>query len=240
MIIRVLKWTRLNRVAHHLYYCYFHGFNAGTRSTLVGLDQAFARAHELGTLANGDYYEFGLFKGYSFYWAQKNAGQYKADALRFFGFDSFEGLPEVTEGPDAEQDDFYEGQYACSYETVRAALAKKGIDWKRTVLVKGFYDESLTDALREEHKMRSVVIALIDCDLYRSTADVLKFLDPLIVDRSILIFDDWNCNRRDDAKGERKAFGEFLGQRPDIEAEPLFEYGAWGQAFLVHIHGAGD
>ena len=232
-IVQVLRWTRLNRLAHRLYYDHVHGFNAATRSTLEGLNLAFAKAADLDTLDKGDYYEFGLFKGFSFYWAYQTAADHDAKSLRFFGFDSFAGLPEVVDGPDATEDDFYQGQYSCSYELVRSQLDNRGIDWSRAVLVKGYYSESLTDNLREQHAMGPVVIALIDCDLYASTVDVLRFLGPLIGDRSILIFDDWNCYRRNDDKGQRRAFNEFLSGRPDTRAEPIFKYGTWGQGFLI-------
>ncbi len=235
IMVSILRATRLNRPAHRLYYRFFHGFDSATRSTLQGLDMAFAKARELGTLAMGDYYEFGLFKGYSFYYAHRKARECRAEGLRFFGFDSFEGLPALRPEESGDGADFYQGQYACAYDAVCAELKRKGIDWDRTVLVKGYFNDSLTDALRAKHRMRPAVIALIDCDLYSSTADVLRFLDPLIVDRSILIMDDWNCYKGDDLKGQRKAFAEFLARRPDVTAEPIFAYGAWGQGFLIAI-----
>jgi len=235
VVVKILRAARLNRLAHRLYYGHLHGFNSATRSTLEGLELAFQRAAKEGTLALGDYYEFGLFKGYSFWWAQKTATAHAASAMRFFGFDSFQGLPEVVDGPDATAGDFYQGQYSCSYDAVRASLDQKGIDWNRTVLVKGFFDKSLTPELREEHRMRPIAIALIDCDLYSSTADVLRFIEPLLMDRSILIFDDWNCYNRDDEKGQRKAFAELLQRRPELKAEPIFEYGSWGQGFMMRL-----
>ena len=233
LIVKCLQVTRLNRLAHRLYYGHVHGFDAATRSTLEGIEKAFAHAKELGTLGEGDYYEFGLFKGYSFWTAQKTAKQHEAQSMRFFGFDSFAGLPDVGGLDKTARDDFYKGQYACSYDAVRASLDEAGVDWDRTTLVRGFFDQSLTPALRDEHRMRPIVIALIDCDLYASTVDVLRFIDPLVQDRSILIFDDWNCFDGDDTKGQRKAFAEFLERNPGIKADPLFTYGSWGQAFRM-------
>ena len=233
LIVKCLHATRLNRIAHKLYYNYVHGFDAATKTTLEGVEKAFAHAREQGILDDGDYYEFGLFKGYSFWAAQKAAAAYGVCAMRFFGFDSFAGLPDVS-GPDkTERGDFYKGQYACSYEAVRAALDDAGVDWDRTTLIPGYFNESLNPDLREKHGMRDVAIALIDCDLYASTADVLRFIDPLIRERSILVFDDWNCFDGDDDKGQRRAFREYLAGRTDLEAEPLFAYGSWGQAFSM-------
>jgi hypothetical protein len=233
IIVTLLKATRLNRIVHHLYYRHVHGFQSATMSTVEGLEKAFARAAALGTLGQGDYYEFGMFKGYSFLQAQKFAAAQGAKSLRFFGFDSFEGLPEVAEGPDATTDDFYQGQYCCSFDDVRASLDQGGVDWSRTVLTRGFFDQSLRPALREQHGMKPVVIALIDCDLYSSTVDVLRFIEPLLMDRSILVFDDYNCFNRVDDKGQRKALAELLARRPDLRVEPLFEYGSWGAVFQI-------
>jgi len=232
-IVSLLKATRLNRIAHGIYYRHVHGFNSATRSTLEGLDKAFAVAQDLDLLNQGDYYEFGIFKGYSFWAAQDKANDAGVKSMRFFGFDSFEGLPEVTEGPDTTTDDFYEGQYACSYDAVYSALDEKGVDWDRTILVRGFFDQSLTPELREQHAMKPIAIALIDCDLYSSTNDVLQFIEPLLADQSILIFDDWNCFDKDDDKGQRRAFRELCERRGDLTVEPLFEYGSWGAGFLV-------
>lgn len=232
-VVKCLQATRLNRLAHRLYYNHVHGFDAATRATLEGIERAFVHARRMGTLDRGDYYEFGLFKGYSFWFAQRTACRHDAGTMRFFGFDSFDGLPDVGGPDETAKGDFYRGQYACAYDTVRAALDHAGVDWARTTLVRGFFDESLTPALRTDHRMRSVAVALIDCDLYASTVEVLRFIDPLIEEGSILIFDDWNCFDADDAKGQRKAFAELRERRRDLEAAPLFAYGSWGQAFCM-------
>ena len=112
LIVKCLQVTRLNRLAHRLYYGHVHGFDAATRSTLEGIEKAFAHAKELGTLGEGDYYEFGLFKGYSFWTAQKTAKQHEAQSMRFFGFDSFAGLPDVGGLDKTARDDFYQRRHA--------------------------------------------------------------------------------------------------------------------------------
>lgn len=233
-VVRLLQTTRLNRLVHHLYYNHVHGFDAATRSTLSGIEKTFNHAERTGTLSGRDYYEFGIFKGYSFWWAQKIARQLNVQHdMRFYGFDSFEGLPEVT-GPDkTRRKDFYKGQYACSYQTVCKELERAGVDWNRTKLIRGFFNESLTPQLREKLGMRPAAIALIDCDLYASTVDVLRFIEPLITTNSILVFDDWNCFNADNERGQRKAFTEFISQHAKLEVKPLFEYGSWGQAFRI-------
>jgi len=235
MIVRLLQATRLNRVAHKIYYNHVHGFQPAIGSTTKGVNLALRAARDTGAFENGDYYEFGLFKGYSFWHAQKTAREMGAETMRFFGFDSFEGLPDV-EGPDlTDRGDFYKGQYSCSFEQVRDSLDKAGADWNRTFLTKGFFDESLRPEIRGEMEMGPVAIALIDCDLYASTRDVLWFLEPLLQEGSIVVFDDWNCFDADPNRGQRRARSEFEEAFPRFGFEPLYEYGTWGAGFKVSV-----
>jgi O-methyltransferase len=80
----------------------------------------------------------------------------------------------------------------------------------------------------------------VDCDLYASARLVLDFVEPLLADGSIVLFDDWNVYQRDPNKGERRAFAELLQRRPDISAEPLMEIGGHGQGFILKIRNAGQ
>ncbi len=239
LVVKALQKTRLNRIAHRVYYSYVHGFDTASPTLRPAMERCFELAGEWGTASEGDYCEFGLFKGYSFWYAQQLANRYGFDRMRFFGFDSFVGLPDV-EGVDRTRNgDFYEGQFACSKEQVARNLDTKGVDWDRTFLVEGFYEQALTERTRRELGLERISIALIDCDLYASTACVLKFLPGLIADRTILIMDDWNCFSRDENRGQRRALREFLREHPGFRAEPLFEYGVYGQVFAVrqaHSH----
>ncbi len=234
-IVAMLQKTRLNRLAHRLYYTHVHGFSAATRPTTQGVEMAFEQARPSGLLGRGDYFEFGLFKGYSFWWAQQTAKKHEAGAMRFFGFDSFEGLPDVEGRDVTRNDDFYKGQYKCSYEQVRRSLDEGGVDWDRTFLTRGYFNESLKPELRRDLGMGRVAIALIDCDLYSSTVDVLAFIAPMLMEGTLLIFDDWNCFQEDNERGQRKAFAEFQQRHPHVRAEPVFRYGSWGQAFRLHL-----
>ncbi len=181
----------------------------------------------------GDYFEFGLYRGSSFSAAQRLAGRYRlASEMRFFGFDSFQGLPEPA-GVDVAGE-FRKGDYACSHAEVTATLEKRGVDWTRIHLVEGWYDQSLTAELKSDLVPGQVGVALVDCDLYESTVPVLQFLASLLQEGSILLFDDWNCFHRSDQKGERRAFREFLEEDPRFLAEEWIGFGRRGQAFILH------
>lgn len=239
LIVKFLQKTKLNKLAHKFYYNYFHGFNtAGPEGLLPTIKAVFQKAQELGILNKGDYYEFGIFKGYAFLHSQKTAMEYQLNHVRFFGFDSFKGLPKI-QGRDFTKDEvFYEGQFACSKEKVVENLTSGGVDWQRTFLIDGFFENSLNEETKKKYNLGKAAIALIDCDLYSSTVEVLNFLEDMIMDQTILMFDDWNCFDRDDEKGQRKAFKEFLEKNKCWSAEELFSYGLYGQVFLMKLNHA--
>lgn len=180
----------------------------------------------------GDYYEFGLFRGYTFWRAQQAAKRLGLSDMRFWGFDSFSGLPPIS-GPDAGTREFQAGDYACSCEQVRGYLDKYGVDWRRTSLIEGYFDSSLTLELPVKLGMRPAALVLIDCDLYQSTVLVLAFVERLFQPGTLLLFDDWNCFGASDEMGERRAFREFLTSHPHWRAEPSMSFGWHGQGFVL-------
>lgn len=233
LIVKSLQHLGVNKVAHKIYYRYAHGFNPANGAVLPALERCFARRQQDSHSDNGDYMEFGLFKGYSFWYAQHLAGMHGMKSMRFFGFDSFKGLPAPSAIDSTPQNTFYEGQYSCSKSDVVQNLDSKGVDWNRTYLTEGFFNESLIPALKKRYAMHSVAIALIDCDLYDSTRDVMSFLADLIDNDTILMFDDWNSFGGDENRGQRRAVREFLEGSPGWWFEDWFSYGDYGQVFLV-------
>ena len=187
----------------------------------------------------GDYYEFGLWRGYTFCQAQKKAQECGLTQMRFWGFDSFAGLPEAeaaaneSEYPKEAMGALEKGDFSCSRSQVEAYLAQYGVDRSRTELIEGFYDQTLTAGLAASKGMAPVAVALVDCDLYVSTVPVLKFLGPLLQDGSIILFDDWNIFGESNEVGERKAFAEFLEANSGWRAEPYVTFGWHGQGFVM-------
>jgi hypothetical protein len=75
------------------------GFFTLSPDLLVALVKAFnfqrSQALEGRNLLDGHgYYEFGLFRGFSFWFAEQLSREYTGEGFRHFGFDSFEGLPQ--------------------------------------------------------------------------------------------------------------------------------------------------
>jgi O-methyltransferase len=87
---------------------------------LPALDACFEASIDRGLAHQGDYFEFGVFKGYTFWYAQERARRHELARMRFYGFDSFSGLPPVRGRDPTTLQEFDEGQYACSKDRVVA------------------------------------------------------------------------------------------------------------------------
>ena len=231
--VKLLRTVKLNRVAGRVYYHHLHGFASAGKELPDVVQRCLEQAIAFGTAARGDYYEFGVFKGHTFWQAQRRARALGLGQLHFFGFDSFEGLP-APQGPDAAEEHFYEGQYAWPLEEVRRTLDAHGMDWDTARLIEGYFDDTLTAETRRRYGMGKVAIALVDCDLYASSIQALRFMEDMLIDRSILIMDDWNTFDRADDRGQRRALREFLEDHPQWSAEEWFRYGAYGRVFIMH------
>lgn len=190
-------------------------------------ERVFAAVAESGV--EGDYLEFGVYQGSSFIMAARLARKYGLSNMRFFAFDSFQGLP------DSEGETFVRGTSQFSKKMLTRMLEKAGLDLGKVVVVEGFYSESLNDGVKKDHNLRKAAIVNIDSDLYVSARDALSFLGDLVGAGTILIFDDWHTfevsNDAGDIErlGERKAFHEWpLSSR----FEELYD-SVHGKAFLM-------
>lgn len=180
-------------------------------------------ANQHGTDALGDYLEFGVFHGASLACMHRALKSQGIDHVRLFGFDSFAGLPAAA---DIEDDGaFHAGQFTADEPLVRRLLTDQGLDWQRTVLVKGWFSDALTEELAARYRMTKASIIMVDCDIYSSTRDALRFCAPLIRDETIIFFDDWSASDLDVKNmGEKRAFDEFLQENPQLTAEEIGRY----------------
>jgi hypothetical protein len=162
--------------------------------------------HALAKRVPGAYYEFGLYQGFTFYEAVKASPD-----IHHFGFDSFEGMPDNTEGGG-----FGLGRFKVTYKKVLLNLLDAGAFSHREHLIKGFFSDSLTPQLQSELRVFPVSVVLIDSDLYESAVTVLEFIKPLLQTGSIVIFDDWGSFGAE--AGEQRAWREFLATHTDVVA----------------------
>ena len=181
------------------------------------LKQGLERLQALGEPL-GDYVEFGVYQGNSMICMHRATSSLELDDMRLFGFDSFEGLPES-----AKLDTVWSpGQFRADIDFTHELLTEAGIDWSRTQLVQGFYDEVLDAELAAELGIDRISMVMIDCDLYTSTREALDFCAPLLGDHCVILFDDWEST--DNRHGEKRAFGEFLQKHAEFEVEDLGGY----------------
>jgi O-methyltransferase len=183
----------------------------------------------------GDYLEFGVYVGTSMACMHRALRDLGHNDVRLFGFDSFEGLPSNARH---EEDGYWRpGMYRADIEVTRERLTEAGVDWDRTTLVEGWFDETLTPARAAELGLERAGVVMVDCDLYSSTTQALAFVEPLLTEEAVLVFDDWAAAGGGDDRlvGERQAFEEFLAAHPELEAteRPELRYSDTAAVFLV-------
>ncbi len=133
---------------------------------------SFVNAEAIGS-AGVDYLEFGVFEGRSLnIFARLN----DLPDTRFFGFDSFEGLPEELS--------FTLGGLK------RGAFSLSGkppeLSDSRIQLIKGLFQHTLVEFL-DGYKAKKKLVIHMDAGLYSSTLYCLATLDP-VLDGAIVIF----------------------------------------------------
>lgn len=182
-------------------------------------------------LANHGYYEFGMFKGFSFWFAEQITRTPAAAGLKLYGFDSFAGLSKPTLEVEARH--FEGGELGCSLQEVTSNLQQWSADASRYELFKGFFSDALFQQLRAQNSFAPLSICLIDVDLYEPCIAVLNFIKPYLVKGSLLLLDDYHHFGRDVVSGENRAFAEFQIAYPEAKFEHLFDYGYEGVVFRV-------
>lgn len=216
----------------------YHKMNPQFRTLSPGAPGAIRRGFEFSLVDQdaikfeGDYYEFGIFRGGTFLEAGRAVDELKIHGARLYGFDSFEGLP-PPEGIDATDTRFFEGQFSCGREEVEKNLASNGMDISRIELIEGFYENSLTDGLRKKFLFKDVSVALLDCDYYSSTKVALDWLTPYIRSGSVILFDDWYSYGDSSDLGQPKAFSDWLFENPRFKSEEFCKFENNGQGFVI-------
>lgn len=166
--------------------------------------------------------EFGVFEGR---WLERlvaivdRLGEHR----EFYGFDSFEGLPEPSEADEGLG--WERGEYAADFNSVAGRL--RCAERPEIRLLKGWFSDTVV--LPEAQAVGAVAYARIDGDLYESAVDSLAWLSGRLSEGAILVFDDWTF---DLAKGETRAFYEWA-PTSGYRFEPLGFVGIGGFYFRV-------
>lgn len=185
------------------------------RAERTRIFMSIARFAHINRPIEGYYFEFGSHEG--------NTMRMAWDAFHhlfgwtFVAFDSFQGLP-AMESHD-RSDIFRAGNLATSEQRFVQIVTGHGMPRQRLMTVAGFYDDTLTDDLRQRLLPKKAAVIYIDCDLYKSTVPVLRFIVPFLQKGTVIVFDDWNCYHGHPGFGERRAWAEFTATYPDLRFE---------------------
>lgn len=176
---KLSKWIKKHPTANYI-------DNKGTfdYSKRYDLYNHLIQEHKLDT--NIDYFEFGVATGTSFRWW---LSKIKNSDARFYGFDTFSGLPEDW-GP------FKKGEMHNNCE-------KPVIDGNRHEFYQGLFQQTLEPFLKSYNSNNRKVI-LMDADIYTASLYVLTTINSALNPGDIIIFDEFNVPMH-----EFKAFTEW-------------------------------
>lgn len=134
-----------------------------------------------------DYIEFGVAKGDSIKWW---TGNISSPDARFFGFDTFTGLPE-------DWGSFKKGDMANNN-------APPDLKDSRCSFFQGLFQQTLPGFIKSYSSANRRIIHM-DADLYSSTLYALTSISPILRKGDIIIFDEFNVPMH-----EFKAFTEWV------------------------------
>lgn len=180
---------------------------------------------------DGDYYEFGVYKGdtlLSFYKCFQSVGKKRLsrtdqvseklafekrnivkDEMIFHAFDSFEGLPELSSG-DKGTLDFQKGQYTESLDAVVTKLTTAGMPERRFLMHPGWFNETCNNSYMSQFSYGKASVIWLDCDLYSSARDALSIFPSLLQPGTVIVIDDWFCFKGNPNAGVQRAWREFI------------------------------
>ena len=138
--------------------------------------------------------EFGVWRGDSINYIAK-----KLPNEKVYGFDSFEGLPEMW------RDGMDKNTFQISYKEFKNLRFLDNV-----VLVKGHFDETLSTFFKTNYL--PIKFMHVDADLYSSAKTIFKGAYDLIVHGSVIVFDEF-FNYPNWENGEYKAFSEFINEK---------------------------
>lgn len=182
-LVARLAWPRysfnadlLNRNAQM--FSRFRNYEESSPQMLRNRDELYANVNKILSPRPIAYLEFGVWKGASLHeWTRINTN---SDS-RFYGFDSFEGLPETWE-------------HGFGHATGKERFALGGeipqFPDPRVKLVKGWFQHTLNEFLAETRLLHPIIVH-IDCDLHSSALFVLATLNPILEPADVIIFDEF-------------------------------------------------
>ena len=159
--------------------------------------------------------EFGVYKGNTINYISKFTKN------TVYGFDSFEGLPEM-----------WRERYGKGHFSMNGDLPVVN---SNVVLVKGWFNDTLPQFIAN-NKDTKISFIHIDCDLYSSTKYVLDYLKDYLTHDCVIVFDELvNYDGFDGNNGELRALYEFITDN-NMKYEWIGMNGAIGMRGGEHQH----
>ena len=81
-----------------------------------------------------------------------------------------------------------------------------------------------------------MAVVNINSDIYQPAKLALDFIKPMMVQGTIVLFDDWYSYALHPMKGEVRALKEFESENKNILFSPWRDYDSAGRAFIVTIN----
>ena len=179
----------------------------------------------------GDYLEFGVHKARTFRMALSCASFYNLKNISFHAFDSFEGLPDFG---DTLVDQWQPNELCTTVDQFMSEINDHGLYIGNVECHKGFYEESLTQALSDSlSKKNKAMMITVDCDFYQSAVSVFQFIEPFLQHGTVIYLDDVFAGFADSSKGgTMQAFKEFE-ELSSFDFMPHQHIGWWGRSFIA-------
>ncbi len=160
-----------------------------------------------------NYYEFGVASGGSMkiyiLALKKFCKDYGQDIHKYhiYGFDSFAGLPDATQ--EDSRADWAKGNFSYNKQVVLDMIHSVNFPLKNVHLVEGYFEDTLTNELKEQCKHHSPSIINMDADFHSSTMTAFQWLHDLLASGALFRFDDIWAFYGHPEKGELKAISDF-------------------------------
>ena len=158
----------------------------------------------------GDIVECGIWRGGNLFLAKKIQDLYYKNIKRtFYGYDTFEGMPEPSVYDGEKVVKIYknflkkgERWTEASLDDVENSIKKLFLSLDDFNLVKGKVEDTL---INKKNLPSKISLLRLDTDFYESTKVELEILYPLLVQKGVLIIDDYG-----DFIGCRKAVDDYF------------------------------
>lgn len=207
--------------------------NNRPRCKMLDLAMDFVRHSKV----EGDYFEFGVYKGLTFQYAYHSAQMRELKLMRFFALDSFQGFAD-PKGNDTTGA-IVKGTRNCPEIEFSKILKAHKVSMKKVCVIPGWFENTLIGEGRKETIKKigksKAAIAYLDADLYEPTVLALDFLVDYLTDGTLLLFDNWFLFRGHPNRGERRAFEEWREKHSEFIITPYNNFGWHGASFIINL-----